>query len=28
MRGLAFVNDQLASEGDLMAQISRRKSTN
>ncbi len=28
MRGLAFVNDQLVSEGDLMAQISRRKSTN
>ena len=25
MRGYAFVNDQLVSEGDLMAQISRRK---
>jgi len=26
MRGFAFVNDQLVSQGDLMAQISRRKS--
>jgi UDP-3-O-[3-hydroxymyristoyl] N-acetylglucosamine deacetylase/3-hydroxyacyl-[acyl-carrier-protein] dehydratase len=25
MRGYAFVNDQLVSQGDLMAQISRRK---